>query len=87
MLSIVLLLNQRKYRIGIRDGGGLSAASQLNDAITNCHGDRMNSVRGAHLADGGLNVLMNRSLLDLEDFADFPRRLTARYPLQDFDLA
>jgi hypothetical protein len=57
-------------RTGIRDGGGLSAASQFNDAITNCHGDRMNSVRGAHLADGGLNVLMNRSLLDLEDFAD-----------------
>ena len=47
----------------------------------------MNSVRGTHLADGGLNVLVNRSLLDLEDFADFPRRLAARYPLQDFDLA
>ena len=47
----------------------------------------MNSVCGPHLTNGGLNVLMNRSFLDLEDFADFPRRLTARYPLQDFDLA
>src|SRR5216684_2303542 len=59
----------------------------LDNAPEQGDGDRLGPVRCTELADGGLDVLVDRSLGDMENFPDLPGRLASRRPCQDLHLA
>ncbi len=56
-------------------------ASHIDEAVANCDGDGIGPVDGADFANGRMNVRVDRSFGDVEDFSDFPGRLTAGHPL------
>lgn len=73
-----------RVHIVINDG-----ATKLNFDQTIAQGERnrMRAVDGAELANGGLHVLIDGALGNIEDFADLPRRFSFCHPRQDFAFA
>lgn len=60
---------------------------QLDDAVTQRQRDGMSSVHCAKLPHRGLDVLVDRPFVDVENLADLPGRLAVRDPPQDFDFS
>jgi hypothetical protein len=49
--------------------------SDFDDAVSKGDGDRVGPVKSPELANGGLDVLVDGSLRDMENFGDLPRGL------------
>jgi hypothetical protein len=47
----------------------------------------MRPIHRAHLANGGLHMLIDSPLRDVENFANFPRRFALRDPRENFQFA
>jgi hypothetical protein len=59
----------------------------FDNAVEEGDCDGLCSVGGTELADGRLDVLVNGSLADMENFSDLPGGLTASRPCQNLHLA
>jgi hypothetical protein len=66
---------------------GCAQLSDFHDVIANCERNRMCAIDRTELADGGLDVLVNGSLGDIENFADLPGGFSARNPCQHLPFA
>lgn len=67
---------------GICNGG-----SDFNDSIPKGDGDGVSPIESSELANGGVDVLIDGPLGNMEILANRPRRLALRNPRQNFTLA
>jgi hypothetical protein len=61
-------------------------ASDVDDTVAQGDGDGVSPVGRAEFSHGGLDVLVDGSLGDTENFADLPGGLALRHQCQNFTL-
>jgi hypothetical protein len=61
-----------------------NAPSDVNDPVAKGDGDRVRPVGGAEFSHRGLDVLVDGSLGDTENFPDLPGGLALRHQCQNF---
>jgi hypothetical protein len=64
----------------------LTVASEFDYAVSKGDGNGVGPVKSPELANGGLDVLVDGSLDDMEYFGDLPCGLALRHPSQNFTL-